>query len=285
MQDISHYTRFRAYQLGGEGASFSYVVRNYFTLIEARYNQCNREHVLWEMQQRNLEKISRLHITSWDRDHCNFEELRLILKELRPSLIEYPSYPPNTQNGKASLDLIRQYKGGITKPLVPELVKYSPKNQLESRDILYNPILIDGKSNDNSIIKFFRLGTFSVLSLGDCEKASIRDRLMLDKVLTTEVDVLLLAHHGADNNFTTLQFLKAIKPRVAICAANHNNRYQHPALEIRKRLREAGVQYYSTKHGDVIVQSMDQTRFYVTNYISNNKRLNSKEIFINKTHY
>lgn len=285
MQDISHYTRFRAYQLGDAGASFSYVVKNYFTLIEARYNQYNREHILWEMRQRRLEKIDRLHITSWDKDHCNSTELVPLLKELRPSLIKYPSNPPNTQNSKASLDLIKRYKGGITKPLIPELIKHSPKNQLESRDILYNPIFIEGKSNDNSIIKFFRLGTFTVLSLGDCEKASIRDRLMSDKVLTTEVDVLLLAHHGANNNFTTLKFLKAIKPSVAICAANHNNRYQHPSPEIRRFLKEAGIQYYSTKHGDVIAQSIDQTRFYVTNYISNNKKLNSKEMFINKTHY
>ena len=36
-----HYTRFRAYQLKTAGSSMSISVNNYFTLIEARYNDDN----------------------------------------------------------------------------------------------------------------------------------------------------------------------------------------------------------------------------------------------------
>ena len=48
---MKHYTRFRAYQLGECGASFSFSVNDHFTLIEARYNDVNKEHIKWEMRE------------------------------------------------------------------------------------------------------------------------------------------------------------------------------------------------------------------------------------------
>jgi competence protein ComEC len=39
---MTHYTRFRAHQLGEKGASFSISVDQYFVLIEARYNSVNK---------------------------------------------------------------------------------------------------------------------------------------------------------------------------------------------------------------------------------------------------
>ena len=74
-------TRFRAYQLGEKGASFSLAVDNDFTLIEARLNDCNRSNVINEMRIVGAQRISLLHITSWDVDHCNPDELCNILVE------------------------------------------------------------------------------------------------------------------------------------------------------------------------------------------------------------
>lgn len=42
-------TRFRAYQLGDKGSSFSYSVDGNFTLIEARLNQTNDPSICDEM--------------------------------------------------------------------------------------------------------------------------------------------------------------------------------------------------------------------------------------------
>lgn len=43
-------TRFRAYQLGNAGSSFSYSVDNHLTLIEARLNEVNGPNILKEMK-------------------------------------------------------------------------------------------------------------------------------------------------------------------------------------------------------------------------------------------
>lgn len=45
---------------------------------------------------------------------------------------------------------------------------------------------------------------------------------------------MILAHHGADNGFTTKKFIEELNPSVAICSSNYDNEYDHPREEIRK---------------------------------------------------
>ena len=136
-----------------------------------------------------------------------------------------------------------------------------------------------------SVIKLFRIGSFQVLSLGDCEDSDIADELVKNEVITKEVDILILAHHGADNGFTTTDFLKAVNPRVAICACDWDNMYSHPSDKVRSMLSNLGIKYYSTKAGDIIVQSIDKYNFKISNYITNNEKKDSVETFTNKTFY
>ena len=282
---MNHYTRFRAYQLGTCGASFSLSVDDHFTLIEARYNDTNSPHILWEMRNLGIQRINTLHITSWDDDHCQAEELQRILNDLRPSRIECPAYMPHTENGKKSLNIIRIYLCDGLFPIGPKVVASQVKTRLQGRDIFYNPIQLGAKSNDNSVVKFFRTGSFQILSLGDCEDGSIRDRLMNDDILQNEVDILILAHHGADNGFTTPEFLQALSPKVAICASDYGNQYEHPDPAIVSRLANAHINYYSTKTGDIIAQSVDKYYFKVSNYIGNNEKKGKEGTYPNKTYY
>lgn len=43
-------TRFRAYQLGNAGSSFSYFNGSQFTLLEARYNEVNEPSIKQELK-------------------------------------------------------------------------------------------------------------------------------------------------------------------------------------------------------------------------------------------
>ncbi len=108
-------TRFRAYQLGNPGSSFSYCYDKKFTLIEARLNDTNRPNIVNEMKACGVEKIHTLHITSWDKDHCTPNELKEILVTYMPSKLQIPGYEPHTESGKESLKIIEDYKKGILK--------------------------------------------------------------------------------------------------------------------------------------------------------------------------
>src|SRR6516162_2083813 len=90
------FTRFRAYQLGNPGSSFSYFDGEKFTLIEARLTDLSRPRVKKEMEICDVSRIACLHITSWDTDHCAENELEEILYTLFPKKIEYPGYAPKS---------------------------------------------------------------------------------------------------------------------------------------------------------------------------------------------
>ena len=241
---MSKKTRFRAYQLGNAGSSFSYSVDNHFTLIEARINEVNGPNILAEMKIAGCSTIDCLHITSWDQDHCTFSELEQILKLLKPRRIEYPGYTPHTDSGKQSLHAIKKYSTqnqAIINEVSPEYINsLEPGEKLKYNNIVYNPRSISDNSNNNSFVQLFRHGRFAILSLGDCEDVTIAERIMKCD-LAKETDVLILAHHGADNGFTTREFIQHVKPKIAICSSNYDNQFEHPKQSIRDMLSLVGT--------------------------------------------
>jgi competence protein ComEC len=281
---MSKITRFRAYQLGSKGSSFSYSVGNHFTLIEARYNETNKPSIEFEMKKSGVKYIDTLHITSWDDDHCKMAELSNILTELKPSVIEYPSYKPNTENGTNSLKLINNFErnkdyASSTNYSPERITKLVPAEKLKYNNVVYNPIEIVTNCNDNSVVQLFRSGRFTILSLGDCEAKKIADRIAMCGIATTEVDVMIMAHHGADNGFTTTEFIKDISPKIAVCSSNYNNQFVHPRTEIRNILYEQGVNLYTTKTGDVVVYCEESNKVHVANLISNSEVISSQKTF------
>lgn len=284
-----HYTRLRAYQLGTKGASFSISVSGHFTLVEARINELNWPGIRWELEQMKKKSIDVLHITSWDQDHCDYNELYWILLNLRPSIVECPSYNPHTDNGKNSLALIQTFANQslLNVVRVPAgVIRSTPRFPLQGKDLYYNPVNYSSSCvNDNSYVKLFRAGSFQILSLGDCESSTISEALANDVILRNEVDVMILAHHGSSEDFTTADFLKAINPRIAICCSDYANAYGHPTPVIRQRLKNQGIEMRTTKEGDVIACTVDKYNFKVSNYVSNNEKKDSEIMLKNKTWY
>lgn len=280
-------TRFRAYQLGNAGSSFSYFDGTTFTLIEGRLTENSEPNVQFELEQAGKTKIDTLHITSWDNDHCRPNELKDILNNLQPNKIEYPGYEPHTDSGKTCVSYIKQYeKYFIDKPKNVNVKSVSPEylNGLESANnglgysnIIYHPRKIYENSNDNSTVKFFRSGSFTLLSLGDVEKEEIATNISSGTIIKTQVDIMILAHHGADNGFTTDKFLKAINPKIAICSSNYDNQFSHPKQAIRDLIYQNDIQLFTTKTGDVVIKSINEHNgeFQVFNLISNNDKISS----------
>ena len=217
----SIFTRFRAYQLGEPGSSFSYFADGHFTLLEGRLTDHSRPTLLREMENCSVNSIDMLHITSWDADHCQSSELPDLLRLTRPTLIECPGYEPHTENGIRSLKIIAEYiderrNDNRTKTLrhiTPEYVSgLKIADWLAFENTLYNPLHLDGNcANDNSTVKHFRRGCFNVLSLGDVESHLISARLRGCKILRRDAG-LQLAHVVAGD---VLHHLAAGLPYVA----------------------------------------------------------------------
>jgi competence protein ComEC len=261
----SHHTRFRAYKMECPGSSFSYFVDGHFTLVEGMAPECNRQSILEELKLCGVKSIDVLHITSWDNDHCHVEGLEWILEHLKPRRIETPGYVGTSKCAISCTKIVQEYRDQRAKAQVTVTVQaidppyvngLSSTSDWAYKDVVYHPKQLFDRDNDNSTVKLFRSGSFNVLSLGDVQDSGIAALLAASKTVKQEVDVLILAHHGADNGFTTKKFLKAVKPQVAIATCNFDNQHDHPRDAIREMLDEENIPSFTTKTGDILIESI-----------------------------
>jgi competence protein ComEC len=174
----------------------------------------------------------------------------------------------------------------ILQHITPEYINgLELAEELAFKDIYYHPRQIDKDcANNNSTVKLFRGGSFNVLSLGDVESHFISAGLRRDRYLKRETDVMILAHHGADNGFTNKPLLENLSPQLAICTADYDNAYDHPREEIRELLHKHDVPLMTTKTGDVIIRSIgDNTGlFRAINLKANSTEVSSQQEFYSK---
>jgi competence protein ComEC len=276
---MSFTTKFTAFQLDSPGSLFSYYKQDTYCLIEARLPKGGMDALLADMAHHNKSRIDVLHITSWDSDHCTFNDLVPILNQLRPNKIEVPDYYPASNDGELCRKVIFEYDAiHQTFKHNVQVVSKTYINQLATgqaggvNNIVYHSMYGSNNKNDMSLIKLFRSAGFNVLSVGDCEAAEIADYLMKDSFIQSEVDVLILAHHGADNGFTTGKLLDAIRPKIAICSSNYDNQYEHPDPGVCSLLTARNIPLMTTKRGNVtIYQLPNSSSAIAANLASNNE--------------
>jgi competence protein ComEC len=105
--------------------------------------------------------------------------------------------------------------------------------------------------NANSIVARLDYGSFSMLLAGDAEDQT--EHRLLTKDLNLEAPVLKVSHHGS-KYASTADFLKRVKPEIAIISCGAWNRYGHPAQSVLDRLRAANpaLKLYRTDfHGEI----------------------------------
>lgn len=124
------------------------------------------------------------------------------------------------------------------------------------------------ETNANSVVTRLDYGSFSMLLPGDAEEQT--EHRMLSKDVNVQAQFIKLAHHGS-KYASADDFLKRVKPEVAIISCGEWNRYGHPAQVVLDRLRAANVKLYRTdmqgevtittrgKENDAVVKTAKET--------------------------
>jgi competence protein ComEC len=283
-------TRFRAFQLDSPGSLFGYYKPGEYTLIEARIPKGGIEVLRADINSLGISTISVLHITSWDDDHCNYQDLTQILNHFRPTLIEVPSYEPATETGRLCQRVLFEYDR-IHQRNVWNVVKRDRENinalqnavSWGENHVVFHSHYNSDNKNDMSQIKLFRSLGFNVLSLGDCESTQISANLVFSSIITKEIDILILPHHGSSNSCLTGEFLDKIKPKIAVCSSNFGNEYDHPRPGVVQLLRSRNIEIMSTKRGDAIISFDDNSNTCVAHdLMSDNSEIHKEYTFKSK---
>jgi len=112
--------------------------------------------------------------------------------------------------------------------------------------------------NANSVVVRLDYGDFSMLLPGDAEEQT--EHRMLSKDLNLTARILKVAHHGS-RYATSEDFLKRVKPEVAIISCGDWNRYGHPAQVVLDRLKAVNARVFRTDlQGEITITSTGKAR-------------------------
>lgn len=95
------------------------------------------------------------------------------------------------------------------------------------------------KPNARSCTLKITFGAQSILLAGDIE-AIQEDELIGSVPTKLPATVLLAPHHGSGTS-STLPFLQAVKPEIALFQVGYRNRFHHPKAEVFERYRKLGI--------------------------------------------
>jgi hypothetical protein len=118
------------------------------------------------------------------------------------------------------------------------------------------PSSLFADTNSNSIVLKFDYGDIKFLFTGDAQQESESSMLAAD--LNVNANILKVRHHGSKSS-SSMPFLEAVSPQIAIYMAGINNIYGHPDGETIAALNQVGATVYGTDiHGTIVVDTDGQ---------------------------
>jgi competence protein ComEC len=116
-------------------------------------------------------------------------------------------------------------------------------------------------SNNSSIVIKLEFGDISFLLTGDAEKEAEGEMVSRygNKLKGT---VLKASHHGSRTG-SSLNFLKAVNPRVAVISCGKKNKFGHPHKEVMDKLARFKVKVYRTDYQGNITFTTDGKKVWV----------------------
>jgi competence protein ComEC len=114
--------------------------------------------------------------------------------------------------------------------------------------------------NENSLVLQFSYGKTSFLMMGDAGKPT--ETKLLASGLALKADILKVGHHGSTTG-SSPDFLKAVKPTIAIYFAGVNNIFHLPSPKTIKALKAVGARVYGTDKDGTIIVTVDQNGYKI----------------------
>ncbi|MGB0893621.1 MAG: DNA internalization-related competence protein ComEC/Rec2 [Parashewanella sp.] len=139
-------------------------------------------------------------------------------------------------------------------------------------DVLWPKQVLRG-NNGSCVIRVFD-GQHSILLSGDIEK--LAEKQIVEQGSMIKSDILVVPHHGSRTS-STVEFLNAVSPSVALVPAGHANRYGLPKLDVLQRYRNIHSKILITGEQGQITISFTEEKMKTRSY-----RLNIEPYWYNQ---
>lgn len=122
-------------------------------------------------------------------------------------------------------------------------------------DILWpdkSNLISENSINNNSLVFKLNYKNFSCLFTGDIEKLA-EEKIFQEYEKTLKSTVLKVPHHGSKTS-STLNFVKAVSPKISLIGVGEKNKFGHPDQDVIERLKDIGSKILRTdKNGEIII--------------------------------
>lgn len=123
--------------------------------------------------------------------------------------------------------------------------------------------------NNNAIVCNLHYKNFSMLFTGDIEEIAEKEILELysqNKNLL-KTNILKVGHHGSKTSSTS-EFIKAIKPQIAVIGVGKNNKFGHPNDGVLQRLNDLNCKIFRTDlNGEISIEVNKNSKFKIKKQI------------------
>lgn len=202
---------------------------------------------------RRILKIDYVLISYFDTDHCG--GILTIMEKVKVKNIIISEQAEHSENYERFKKLMIHKKIRLIEVKKGDKIKIGRYSEFK---ILFptSRLLSENPLNNNSIVAQFNYNNFKMLFTGDIEKLAEQQILKAEKA-EIRADILKVAHHGSKTS-SIPEFIKAVKPKIALIGVGKNNTFGHPNQQTIKNLENIKCRIYRTDLQGEIIIKIDQ---------------------------
>lgn len=232
----------------GESTVITTSFNNTVTIIDTGEEDAGLVDYLTEV---GIRKVDYLILTHSDSDHVGDLDNLIENVKVKKILVNYyDSYLIKTCSKYRNKISIKKIKCG-------DQIKYD-----NIKIKVFNPSEDSSTLNNNSLCFILNINSFNILFTGDIEVET-------EEKLTTElskykIDIIKVSHHGSKTS-SSYDYIKEIKPKIAIAMNGYNNGYGFPSIQTINTFRSLHIPMYNTNDYGTIYVEFKNKKYYLTN--------------------
>lgn len=202
---------------------------------------------------RRILKVDYVLISHFDTDHCG--GILTIMEKVKVKNIIISEQAEHSENYERFKKLMINKKIRLIEVKKGDKIKIGRYSEFK---ILFptSRLLSENPLNNNSIVAQFNYNNFKMLFTGDIEKLAEQQILKTEKA-EIRADILKVAHHGSKTS-SIPEFIKAVRPKIALIGVGKNNTFGHPNQQTIKNLENIKCRIYRTDLQGEIIIKIDQ---------------------------